>query len=225
MAVAASCLLFAACDDDDDDGTNPPNQSTIRFANAMTGGTGTLALTAGSNAQGGAVNYQTASSCQNLTTGNTSFSISTPGSGTPLVSIPAQNLTAGSRHTIIALGSATAPTALFLTDNFTTPATGRAQLRIINATTVLTPFDVYVTTPGDPLGTANATNVPFNTSQAFLDVPAGLTQVRVTTPGTQTVLGTSADFTLNSGEVRTLVFTPPTTVGGAFTSFFVPQCL
>lgn len=223
-ALIISCLIFNACDDDDDD-NGPSNQATVRFVNATTGGTGSLSLAIGNNAPGSGIGYQSFGTCQELLPGNTSFSIAQPGSATPLITIPVQDLAAGTKYTIISTGSVATPTFLFLTDTYTTPPVGRARLRIINATAVTSPFDVYVSQPGVPLGTVNLPNVGFNTSRDFLDVPSGATQVRVTVPGTQTILGTSANFTLNSGNIRTLVFTPTATVGGTFSSFLTTQCL
>ncbi len=225
MALIASCLIFNACDDDDDDGTGPSNQASVRFVNATTGGTGSLAFTIGNNAPGSPIDYQRFGTCQELAPGNTSFSIAQPGSATPLITIPVQDLSAGSNYTIITTGSVATPNFLFLKDTYTTPPSGRARLRVINATAVTSPFDVYVSQPGVPLGTANLSAVGFNTPRDFLDVPSGATQVRVTIPLSQTILGTSANFTLNSGEIRTLVFTPTATVGGTFSSFLTTQCL
>jgi hypothetical protein len=95
---------------------------------------------------------------------------------------------------------------------------------VINAVNLTSPFDVYVGSPGAPLGTSPQTNTGFNTSYNYLDVPDGATEVNFTAVGTQTVLGTSDTFTLNGSTAQTIYVTPPTTVGGDYTSFRVPSC-
>ncbi|HXC25611.1 MAG TPA: DUF4397 domain-containing protein [Gemmatimonadaceae bacterium] len=223
LGLTASCLILNACSTDSVTGGNS-NQASVRYANTMAGGTGSLVFLENANSTGLTVPYQTVGACQNLSPASTDFSVEQSGTSTVLASLSGETLTAGSRYTVLATGTTTAPNLIFLTDTYTTPASGRGRLRVINAVGVGISFDVYIGTPGSALGTANQTNVGFNTSQAFLDIPAGLTVVQVTTPGTQTVLGTSGNFTVNSGDVTTLVVGPATTVGGAFTSFFVPEC-
>lgn len=221
MAMTAACLAFTACSSDN--GTGTSDKATVRFVNATTGGTGSLGLTTNSGAQGSAVAYQNYGGCQTITPGSTNFSVASAGSSTVAGSLPNQTLTAGSRYTLLASGSAASPTLTLMNDTYTTPASGRARLRVFNATASL-PFDVYVGTPGASLGTANASNVAVNSSPSFLDVPSGATAVNVTGVGTQTILGTSSSYTLGSGSVNTLVVTPSATLGGMYTSFIVPEC-
>jgi len=224
MAVAASCVALAGCDNTDN-GTGFSDQATVRFVNALSGTTsGSLGLTANGSAQGSGVAYQSYGACQHLTPASTTFAFGE--SSTALATIPAQTLEAGTRYTVVATGTATTPTYLFLNDTYTTPAAGRARLRIINAADA-TPLDVYVSAPGASLGTANLTSVPFDNSDAtaaFIDVPDGSTQVRVTEHGSLVVLGSTSAFTLNSGDVATVVVMPATTLGGDFNLVLVPEC-
>jgi len=223
MVLAASCVLFTACSSDYGIGTS--NRATVRFANAATGGTGSLGLSVDGGAQGSAVAYQNSGSCLHITPGSTDFSVAAAGSSTAVAQLSSQNLTAGTHYTLVASGSATSPTLTLLTNTYTTPASGRARLRLFNAVGLANVFDVYVGAPGAALGTANQTNVGYQTSQSYLDIPAGSsTQVSLTAPGLQTIVGTSATFTPSSGAVTTMVATPATTGGGLYTSFFVPDC-
>jgi hypothetical protein len=189
----------------------------------MSGGTGSLVFTVNDSTVGQTVTFPGASSCQKTPAAATDFAVEQSGSSTALATLSGETLTAGSHYTVLATGTTTTPYLIFLTDTYTTPATGRGQLRVINAVGTGSPFDVYVGASGAALGTANQSNVSFNTSQAFLDVPAGSTEVQVTAPGTQTVLGTST-FTVNSGDVLTVVFAPPLTVGGGFPALVVTEC-
>jgi len=221
VLALASCFILGACDTSSTT-TGTSNQATVRFVNAMTGSS-TLSLSSNSTA-GTGVAYQAFGACQTVPTGSVNFAIGQTGSSTALVTIPATTVSAGGRYTVIATGSVSASTYLLLNDAFTTPASGRARLRVINAVGLTTPFDVYVGTPGSSLGTANQTNVAFNTSQSFLDVPSGATQVWITTPGTQTVLGTTGSFTLSRSTPQTVVVTPAVTVGGQLVTVITPNC-
>lgn len=221
MALAASCTLFAGCSSDSILNTD---KASVRLANAMTGGSGSLGLGVNGGVQGAPVAYQSYGSCQKLSPNVTTFTVGAAGTSTALVSSSATTLSEGTRYTVLASGSATTPNLTVLTDDYTTPSSGRARLRVVNAVGVGALFDTYVGAPSAALGTASQTSVAFNSSPAFLDVPSGATEVNVTVPGTQTVLGTSAAFTLNSGDIRTLVITPSATVGGTYSSFLVPEC-
>jgi hypothetical protein len=221
LGFVLSCLVLSGCSTDSVTGGG--SKSTVRFANAMTGGSGSLVFNVNGSTSGQTVTYQQFGNCQQLNAASTDFSVMLLGGSGALATLSGETLTDGSKYTLLATGSTSIPTLIFLTDTYTTPATGRGRLRVVNAVDAGTSFDVYIGAPG-PLGTVGPLDVGFNTSPAFVDVPEGLTQVRVTIPGTQTVIGTSVNFTVNSGDVTTLVFAPATTVGGALTSFFVPEC-
>lgn len=224
LGLGGSCVMLSACGSDTSTGANS-HKAAVRYVNAMTGGTGSLVFTTNGNTNGQTVAYQQSSSCQSLNPAATDFSVEQSGSSTALANLSGETLAGGGRYTVVAAGNTTLqPQLIFLNDTYTTPATGRGRIRVVNAVNTATPFDVYIGTPGSSLGTSSQSNLTYNTATSYIDVPAGLTQVTVTAPGTQTQLGTSANFTVNSGDVSTIVFTPATTNGGLLTSFSVPEC-
>jgi len=221
MLVAAAVVLTTTACSDDNNGT-APNTAQVRFVNAQTGGTGSLALNTNGTA-GSAVAYQAGGSCQTVTAGNTSLSFAASNGTGATTTIPAQTFSAGGRYTVVATGSAAAPQYLVLNDATTsTAASGRAWLRVVN-TVGATPFDVYIGAPGAALGTSVQNSTTFNTSYPYLNVPAGSTQVNVTGAGVQTILGTSSTLSLASGTPQTVFFTPAAGLG-TYTSFAVPSC-
>src|SRR5206468_11212009 len=95
--------------------------------------------------------------------------------------------------------------------NTFTPTTGQGGLRVFNATTGTTGFDVFVTAAGAALGTATVANVLTGTSSAFVSVPAGSPQIRLASTGSTTVLLDLGAQTVTAGQNATLVIAPPAT--------------
>jgi hypothetical protein len=221
LGLTASCLVLGGCNASTAAG---PSKAVLHFVNLMTGGSGSLVFNINGSTTGTTVTFPGSSSCQKTPAAATDFAVEPSGSSTALATLSGETLTVGGVYTVFATGSTTTPFLIFLTNTYITPATGHAQIRVINAVGTGSPFDVYIGASGAALGTVNQSNVTFNsTSQPFVDVPAGATEVRVTTPGTQTVLGTST-FTLTSGEILTVAFAPPLTVGGGFPAALVAEC-
>lgn len=221
LGLTGSCLILGGCSTDKVTGRS--GTAAVRYVNALTGGTGSLVFDVNESTTGQTVAYQSSAGCQSLNSASTDFSVTQSGSSTVLASVLGQTLTSGGHYTLIASGTSVTPSLVFLNDSYTTPATGRARIRVLNAVGSATTFDVYINAQGAALGTPVASSVGFNTSQGFIDEPAGSTQITVTPHGTQTVLG-SVTLNVNSGDITTVVFTPATTLGGAFTSFAVQEC-
>lgn len=224
-ALAAGLIAFtlAACDDKDEGPTGVGNRATVRFVNA-TSDVAALNFTVNGAAQTGAQNlvFGAQSTCVDINTGATTFGGTVVG-GTAFGSTFSQALATGGEYTVVATGTATNPTYLFLNNQATAPVVGRARLRIVNAVPGVTASDIFVTAPNAALGTATASNIGFNVGTTFLDVPAGQTQIRFTNTGTQTVSYTSAPFTVAAGSTQTIGIAPGATAG-TFRTFVIEPC-
>jgi hypothetical protein len=219
LGALAALTLVAACDDDDE--TSPSNTATVRFVNAINGGEQSLTV---NGTLGTGVAYQAYGSCQTVTSGSTTLAFAPTAGGGSTTTIPTQTFASGGHYTVIATGTTADPTYLFLNDAVSTPSTGNANLRVINAVDVDTPFDVYVVAPGGALSTANKTNVTFNTSQSYFTVQSGSRQVTFTDVGTVNTLGTTGTVNFTNQTSQTIVVTPSATIGGLLTWFSVPNC-
>jgi hypothetical protein len=227
--VFASLVAVAGCEGGTDE---PPTtgvattSATVQFVNATTGGSSFDLLAGGTATTNGAgLAYQGISSCVSVNAGAPNLSLQLSGT-TSAISGFTPTFQAGLRYTIVAVGTQPAsPSFLTFADNYTTPAAGRALLRIINATTSQqgASLDVYFTS-GTTLVSPNATALAAGSATSFLDVPSGATRVRLTTAGTQTVVLDVGTLTLASGAVQSIVVTDPAAGSTALRFFTTTSC-
>ena len=196
--------------------------ANVRLANATDNALNFLqngtALGGGSNIVFGA-----ASSCSSVNATTPALTITQPPSTTPLAGF-APTLTAGNSFSIIAYPNASAVVQFATLSNTFTPASGQAGLRVFNGSGSATGLDVFVTASGTPLGTATIANVLAGASSAFVSVPAGSLQVRLTTTGNTTVLLDLGSQTFTAGQNATLVIAPPMAGSTVLRGFLVPGC-
>ncbi|MDE3201906.1 MAG: DUF4397 domain-containing protein [Acidobacteriota bacterium] len=121
-------------------------------------------------------------------------------------------------YTIIALNTPTKLQAALEDDDLTAPTAGNCKLRVVHASTLAGPVDVYVTAPGVSISDPNnpvtpvLSNFTFGTVTQYLQVPAGAYEVRVTVAGdpTQVAIDTGATgVQLASGSIYTAVALDP----------------
>jgi hypothetical protein len=230
VLALASAAVFVACSDDDDDdpiGTGNDN-TTVRFINATTGGTSLDIAENGTVASGnGSLAYGSASSCTRVNASNPQLAVRTAGSTTSLSGFT-PSFSAGGTYTVLVTGTTTAPIYTTLNDQFATPSTGNAGVRIINATSAATSgagnWDIYVN-PGTTLGTPNATAVGRNSASSYLTVPAGqVNTIRLTNAGATTTLQNLSVPSLTSGTVQTIVVGDAATGSTALRTFTLAAC-
>ena len=195
--------------------------ANIRLANA-TGSAldfvqGTAALTGGSN-----LAFGTSSACSSVNAATPNLSVRVNGTTTALAGFT-PTLQAATSYTVIAYPSGANTAFVTLTNTFT-PTTGQAGLRVFNASGFPAAFDAFVTTSGAPLGTATLSNVLNAGNSAFVRVPAGSQQIRLTATGLTVVLLDMGAQTLTAGQNYTLVIAPPASGQTAPRAFLVAGC-
>lgn len=94
-----------------------------------------------------------------------------------------------------------------LTDNNSSPDSGKVRVRVVHASPSAGPVDVYVVAPGGDISTIAPTisNLAFKAKTDYLSVPAGSYEVLVTPTGTKTVAIDTGTINLAAGQVRTAV--------------------
>jgi hypothetical protein len=214
ILALASVSVITACSDDDDDpiGTGNDN-TTVRFFNATSGGLSLDIAENGTVGTGSNTNPQLAVRTANSTTSLPGF---------------APAFAAGGTYTVLVTGTQAAPVFTTLNDQFTTPTTGNAAVRIVNATSAATAgtgsWDIYVN-PGATLGTPNATAIGRTNASTYLTVPAGQANtIRLTNTGQTTALLNIAVPSLTSGTVSTIVVADAATGTTTLRTFTLPAC-
>jgi hypothetical protein len=195
--------------------------ANIRLANATASALdfvqGTTALTGGSN-----LAFGTSSACSSVNAATPNLSVRVNGTTTALPGFT-PTLQAGTSYTVIAYPSGATTAFATLTNTFT-PTAGQAGFRVFNASGIVTAFDAFVTTQGAPLGTATVSNVLNAGNSAFVSVPAGSQQIRLTATGLTVVLLDMGAQTLTAGQNYTLVIAPPLSGQTAPRAFLVAGC-
>jgi hypothetical protein len=203
--------------------TNVANAvATISLANATDASLNLaqngMLLTNGSNlAFGGS------SSCTTVVAATPGLTVTQGTSSTALTGF-SPSLTAGTSYTLVAYPTASGGTAFATLANTYTPTSGQTGLRVFNATSATTGIDVYLTAVGGLLGTPTATNVTAGSASTFVSVPAGLTQIQLTSTGSTSVVLDGGQQTLIAGKNATLVVAPAVAGSTATRVFLVPAC-
>lgn len=197
--------------------------ATVRLVNASDS---TLNLLQNAIALSGSSNlaFGASSSCSSVNALTPALTVTTAGSATPLTGfLPA--LTAGNSFSFVAYPIAAGGVQFATLSNVFTPTTGSAGLRVFNGTSAATGYDVYVTAQGAALGTATVANVAAGGSgSAFVNVPAGAQEIRVTSAGGTTALVDLTSQTFTAGQNYTLVIAPPASGSTTLRAFLVAGC-
>jgi hypothetical protein len=209
ILALASVSIMAACGDDDDDPMGIGNDdATVRFFNATSGGLNLDIAENGTVDTGNSnIAFNNSSSCIRVNSTNPQLAVRTANSTTSLPGF-APAFAANGSYTVLVTGTQAAPVFTTLSDQVTAPTTGVA-VRIINATSSATAWDIYVN-PGTTVVTPSATAVGRNTASPFLTLPAGqVNTLHLTNTGQTTVLtgGTITVPSAAAGTVRTIVVT------------------
>jgi hypothetical protein len=229
ILALASAAFITACDDDDDPIGTGDDNATVRFFNATSGGLNLDIAENGTVGTGNSnIQFGTSSACTRVSSSNPQLAVRTANSTTSLPGF-APSLAENGTFTVLVTGTQAAPVFTTLNDQFTTPTTGNAAVRIVNATSSATSgagnWDIYVN-PGATLGTPNETAVGRNEASGYLTVPAGVTTntIRLTNTGNTTALQTLTLPSLTTGTVSTIVVTDAATGSTTLRTFTLAAC-
>lgn len=123
----------------------------------------------------------------NLPAATYNFKVVPTGTTNPVVIDADVPLANGAEYTLLAVGELANIEPLLLTDNNRSVAT-EAKVRLVHASTLAGPVDIYVVAPGTAIGSATPafTNVPFKAETGYVSLGAGSYDVVITPAGTTT---------------------------------------
>ncbi len=171
---------------------------------------------------GSHVAFAGSTSCTSVTAAAPGLSVELSGTTTTLVAF-APALVAGNSYTFVAFSNAGATTFATLVNTFT-PTSGQAGFRVFNATSGSTALDAFVTPLSAVLATPTVSGAAPGSATAFVSVPAGAEQIRLTSTGLLSVLLDLGSQTLTAGTNYTLVIAPPTSGSTTLRAFLVAGC-
>ena len=133
------------------------------------------------------------------------------------------DLADGVNYTILAINKVSGIAPLVLNDNAdgnSKPGNGKTKVRLVHAAAepAAATVDVYITAPHANLHTRNPTikDFAYKANTKFLEVAAGHYQVRITLPGTKTVVIDTGSLNLESGKIYTGIAVDPKPGSSAF---------
>jgi hypothetical protein len=197
--------------------------ATVRLVNASDS-TLNLLENAAALAGGSDLAFGASSACSSVNALTPALTVTTAASSTPLVGF-APILSAGHSFSLVAYPITAGGVQFVTLANDFAPTTGMTGLRVFNATDGTTAYDVYVTEAGGALTTPTVANVTAGgTGSAFVSVPAGTQEVRVTTAGGTTAVIDLTAQTFTAGQNLTLVIAPPASGSTTPRAFLVAGC-
>jgi Domain of unknown function (DUF4397) len=235
LIVAAFPVLFGACTQGNT--TNPGDpvtktKSSVRAIHASVDTPAVDVLVDGTKA-GGPLEFKSAfpglnNQYASLDSGSRNLKVCAAPADTTCPINATLTLVADTRYSVIALGTiATTDDSgtdarplepLVLTDTEAAPAAGKTKVRFVHAASLVAAktVDIYVTAPDGALTTATKANFNYKDNSGYLEVPAGSYRVRITAPGSKTVLidtGTTG-VGLGDGKLYTAIAVNPTGTAG-----------
>jgi hypothetical protein len=196
--------------------------ATVRLVNAT--GTALNLLQSGTALSGGSnIAFGASSACSSVNATTPALTVTQAGSSTALPGF-APTFTVGNSFTVVAFPNATGGVQFATLANAFTPTAGQAGLRVFNATTATTGYDMFLTAVGAILGTPTVSNVLAGAGSSFISVPVGASQIRLTSTGSTTVLLDVGSQTFTAGQTMTLVIAPPAAGTTTPRAFLIPNC-
>ena len=206
IAAATTSVVLASC------GSSSSSSVSLRLANATLTHPSLDMLVNSSAAVTGTLT-DTISSYVAPGSGSDTLQINDSGSGTVLATtVP--TLTAGSHYTVVAYEAGGAVKTVVLSEDFTTPVSGSAELRVYEVAPSAGKLDVYITDPATDLSTVTSPTYSFITgvTTPLLTLSPGNYRVRITGYGNKADLrmdtGASTPVTLTNQEIVTVLATP-----------------
>jgi hypothetical protein len=196
--------------------------ANVRLANASAS---SLSLLKSGTALAGSSDlaFGASSSCSSVNAATPALTVVQSGSTTPLPGF-APVLAVGGSYTFVGYPAIGGGVQFVTLSNAFTPAAGQAGFRVFNGIAGGTGLDVFVTASGASLTTATVSNVVGGANSAFVSVPAGASQVRLTATGLTTVLLDLGSQTFTAAQNATLIIAPPAVGSTELRAFLVNGC-
>jgi hypothetical protein len=177
----------------------------VRIINASPG-EGAIIATVGGTSVASSLAYATASSYTSVTSGSATLEVEQSSSSTSIID-QSVSLTSKDDYSILIANYSTSVAVVTLTDNNTSPSSGDANLRIIQAAPALGTADVYVVAPGTSLSSVSpsVSSLSFESASSYLPLAAGTYEVYFTLTGEKQAYIDSGPLTLSSGDVDSML--------------------
>jgi hypothetical protein len=190
----------------------PLTPSNLRIVNVL-GSTTPIDVTANGVSAWTNLAFEAMTGYQEFENVTTTFAVALAGSTTPLVQ-QTYNPAGKQYYTLVVYGTVFAPSIGVMADPNIPPPSGKFALNVFNAAPVgngnilgLSPFDIYLTPPGQALDNATPifTYISYQTTNVFGQYEAGQYQLRLTIAGTKTVVYDSGTLTFQDQTSTDLI--------------------
>ncbi len=190
--------------------TDPAVQfAMLRIVNLIPDASGPLNVTLDGQTFVSGLNFEGLTQYQQIDSGTRAIQVSVAGGASNIIST-SLSFTGITNNTLIIYGPVEAATDALISDVTLDPGAGNFNLRAINAATGVSAVDVYATAPGANLDAAapNIAGVSLSAASAFVTLPAGNVQIRITPASTKEVIYDSAARSLaEHSNVEAVIYT------------------
>jgi hypothetical protein len=190
--LVLSCLLaFAVAGCNTGKGVNSGStHGTMRVINVIPNAGGPLNVTFDNQPFANGLAFEGMTAYQPIDVGAREVQIAVAGSSTNVIDLIPTFL-ADNAYTFVAFGAVGTASGTVVNDTLTVdPGAGMFALRVINGASNNAGSDVYVTSPGEDLNTVSPSiaGVGYATTSAFVNLPVGNRQIRVTAANSKQVI-------------------------------------
>ena len=186
VPMCLAVLALAGC------GLNPSGKgtgTTFRAANLIPGSTSVSVTVGGTSVMSGSP-FETITPYQDIPAGTYTVNVNIAGFSIPVFTV-AEALNNVSTYTFATFGPASNVVGVMLDDTlFINIPPNNFALRLVNASPTAGGIDIYLTAPGADISTASPliTGIFYAAGSAFISVPLGNYQLRLTRAGTKEVI-------------------------------------
>jgi len=203
VPVCLAALALVGC------GLNPSGTgtgTTMRVANLIPGSTSVSVTADGTSFMSGSP-FETITASQDIPAGNYTVNVNIAGANNPVFTAP-ETLGNVSTYTFLAFGAPTNVLGVLLIDTlFINVPANNFALRLVNVSPTAGGVDIYLTAPGADISTASPliTAIFYGGGSAFINVPLGNYQLRLTRTGTKEVIFDAPAPTFADASGQTVV--------------------
>ncbi len=207
LVILTGMFFAVAC------GGGSSSSTTAQFrvanVNPFAAGTGYDYLVAGTSFTTG-LTFGNVTAYSAVASGSQTIEVRNSGNSNDILNT-AETFTGGDNYTLLTIGTQTATSAIFLTDQNTAATSGNFQLRFVNVSTALPNFDVYVVPQSGNCNSylngvsADVFGLSFGNNSDYKTFTAGTFQLCITASGTKSAFYLGGNTAYASGAVETIV--------------------